>query len=234
LHNIGVSSLAKLRDNLPELKRAWFAALSLTTFFCAPAFAVLAVTGSDFAVVLLGAKWAPAGPLLCVFAIRGITNSVERTMGWLHIVAGRSDRWTRWGVFSAVCHLVALAAGLPFGAMGVAGAYTIVMFGLFVPALAYAGQPVGIGARDVLSATGPHIVAAMVVVALGLLLRQEFLLSFSEFGRIVVAAPVCLAAYLAIVLVVFRTTGPLKLASSLLNDVVPLRRWVDSRLTPRS
>ena len=225
LHNIGVSSLTKLRDNMAELKRSWSAALSSMTFFCAPAFAVLAVTGQDFAVLLLGQKWAPAGPLLCVFAIRGIANCVERTLGWLHVVAGRADRWSRWGVFSAVFHLLALAAGLPFGAMGVAVAYTVAMFCLFVPALVYAGQPIGIGVRDVLAATGPQMISALIAVAFGLAMQQLFLLDLSELARLVVSIPICVATYLMIVLGVFRMTGPLKLASSMLQDFGPLKRW---------
>ena len=224
IHNIGVSSLSKLRGNdVPELRRSWSAALSSLTFFCAPTFAVLAVTGQDLVVILLGQKWAPAGPLLCVFAIRGIANSVERTMGWLHVVAGRSDRWMRWGVFSAACHLVALMAGLPFGAMGVAIAYTVAMFCLFVPALVYSGRPIGIGVNDVLSATAPQMASAVIAVAVGLAMRRLFLLESSELLRLIVSIPVCLTIYATIVLGVFRLTAPLKLASSLVRDFTPLK-----------
>ena len=62
-------------------------------------------------------------------------------MGWLHVAAGRADRWMRWGVYSAIVQLLALAVGLPFGVTGVAVAYAIAMFGLFVPALVYSGRP---------------------------------------------------------------------------------------------
>ena len=161
LHNVAVSGLSKLRNDLDELRRSWSTALSTVSFVSAAAFAGLAVTGQDFVVILLGEKWAPAGPLLCLFAVRGIAHGSERTLGWLHVVAGRSDRWARWGVFSAVCQLASLAAGLPFGPIGVASAYAIVMFALFVPALAYSGRPLGVGLRDVLAAVGPQTVAAL-------------------------------------------------------------------------
>ena len=98
LHNVAVSSLSKLRDNLAELKRSWAAALSTLSFISAAAFAGLAVTGQDFVVMLLGEKWVPVGPLLCIFAVRGIAQGTERTLGWLQVVAGRSDRWMRWGL----------------------------------------------------------------------------------------------------------------------------------------
>jgi PST family polysaccharide transporter len=218
-HNIGVSALTKLRDNAEEFKRSWFAALSSLTFFSAPAFALLAITGQDLVVILLGPKWAPAGPLLSVFALRGIPNCVERTMGWLHVVAGRSDRWMRWGIFSAACQLIALAAGLPFGAMGVAVAYTVAMFALFIPALVYAGSPLGIGAREVLSATGPQMASAIVTVVVGMTIQRLFFLEFSEVARFVMAIPIGAATYLALIVGVFRMTAPLKLAASLVRDL---------------
>ena len=223
LHNIAASGLSKLRNNVDELKRSWTAALSSLSFVSSAAFAVLAVTGQDFVVILLGPKWAPAGPLLCIFAVRGIAHSIERTMGWIHVAAGRSDRWMRWGVFSALFQLLALAAGLPFGVLGVAIAYTIAMLGLFLPALVYAGRPVGIGARDVLQAVGPQTAGGLVAVALGLLVQQESLADFTPLVRFLVSVPICLAAYVTVVVGVFKVTGPLWLAVSVLRNLGPMQ-----------
>ena len=225
LHNIAVSGLSKLRGNLDELKRSWATALSSLTFFSSMAFAMLAVTGQDFVVILLGPKWAPAGPLLCILAVKGIAQSVERTMGWIHVAAGRSDRWMRWGIFSAVCQLVALGVGLPFGITGVAIAYVIATFGLFVPALAYAGSPVGIDSKDVLRAVGAPMTSALIVVAFGFGLQQLLLGGFSPLTRFLVSAPFCLAAYLAVVVGVFRITDPLRLAFSLVREFGPVQ-WL--------
>src|SRR5262245_6139337 len=218
LHNIASSSLSKLRDDLGELRRSWASALSLTSFVSAAVFATLAVTGQDFVVLLLGQRWAPAGPLLCVFAVRGIANSVERTLGWLHVVAGRPDRWVQWGIFSAGCHLLALIIGLPYGAMGVAVAYTVAIFCLFVPALVYGGSPIGIGVRDVLSATAAQMGSALIATTIALTIQRVFLSEVPELLRLIVSIPMCAVTYLLIVLGVFRITEPLKLASTLLHD----------------
>ena len=229
LHNIAVSGLSKLRGNLDELKRSWAMALSSLTFFSSMAFAMLAVTGQDFVVILLGTKWAPAGPLLCILAVKGIAQSVERTMGWIHVAAGRSDRWMRWGIFSAVCQLVALGVGLPFGITGVAIAYVIATFGLFVPALAYAGSPVGIDSKDVLRAVGAPMTSALIVVAFGFGLQQLLLSGFSPLVRFLISAPFCLATYLAVVVGVFRITDPLRLAFSLVREFGPLQSLFGSK-----
>jgi PST family polysaccharide transporter len=192
LHGVAVASLSKLRDSVDELRRSWAAALSMLSFVASLGFAVLAVTGQDFVVILLGQKWAPAGPLICIFAVRGIAHVIERTLGWLHVAAGRSDRWMRWGLLSAVVQLAAVLAGLPFGPVGVAAAHTVATFCLFVPALAYSGQPLGIGAKDVLRAVGPQTVAALATVAFGYTVQNLFFLDFSELTRLVCSALVCL------------------------------------------
>ena len=223
LHNIAVSGLSKLRNDPDELKRSWAVALSSLAFFSSAAFAVLAVTGQDFVVILLGSKWTPAGPLLCILAVRGITQSVERTMGWLHVPTGRSDRWMKWGVFSAICQLLALFAGLPFGPTGVAITYTIATFCLFVPALAYAGRPLGINVADVLRAVGPQIASGLIVVAFGFTLQQLFLTGLSPIPRFLISVPVCTCAFIVVAAGVFRVTGPLRLAFSLFRNFSSVR-----------
>ena len=112
LHTVATTSLTKLREDVDELRRSWATALSSLSFFAMPAFGILAVTAPDVVVLLLGEKWAPAGWLLSIFAFRGIAHIVERTLGWLHVAAGRSDRWLRWGVASSVVQLG--RAGLRF------------------------------------------------------------------------------------------------------------------------
>lgn len=228
-HNIAATMLSKLRGDLAALKRAWETALSTLSFFSAPAFAILAVIGQDFVVLLLGPKWAPAGPLLCIFAVRGIAQCIERTMGWLHVAAGRADRWMRWGVYGTGVQLLALAAGLPFGVTGVATAYAVAMFGLFVPALVYSGRPVGIHVNDVLRAVGPQTIGGLVAAAAGFFVQLEWLADLSPFLRIFVSGMICLLTYLAVVVGLFRITAPLQLAFSVLHDIRGFRTPAGSR-----
>ena len=93
-------------------------------------------------MLLLGQKWAPAGPLLCIFAVQrhrpqrrthdGLASRRSRTRRPLDAV-GRLQRG-----FASCWHW---SPALPFGVTGVAIAYTIAMFGLFVPALVLRRTP---------------------------------------------------------------------------------------------
>lgn len=215
LHTVATATLSRLRGDLDELKRSWSNALSALTYFAAPAFAVLAVTGHDLVVVVLGGRWADAGLILSVLALRGPAHVVERTLGWLHIAAGRPDRWRRWGFVNLVAMAVALFCGLPFGAVGVASAYVIVTYLLFLPAITYAGRPVGIAASDVAKATGPAIAAALGIAAFGFLLRYTVLSETTPLVRVLLLSASCGVAYLAIMTLGFRMTKPLITAKSL-------------------
>jgi hypothetical protein len=97
------------------------------------------------------------------------------------------------------------------------------MFGLFVPALVYAGHPLGIGTKDVLRAAGPQTAAALVAAALGFTVQEVLLVDFSPLARFFVSAPICLTIYLAVVVRIFKVTSPLQLAFSLLRDFGPIR-----------
>jgi PST family polysaccharide transporter len=124
----------------------------------------------------------------------------------------------RWGFFSAICQLAAVFAGIPFGLAGVATAHAIATFCLFVPALAYAGRPVGIDAKDVLRAVGPQLVAALCTVAIGFTMQRLFLSDCSQLTRFALSVLICVAIYLTLAVGVFKITRPLRLVFSLLRD----------------
>jgi PST family polysaccharide transporter len=221
LHQVAVSSLSKLQHDRVELRRAWAKALSSLAFVAMPAFGILAVSSSDLIVFVLGDKWVQSGALLSVLALRGMAQSVERTLGWLHVAAARTDRWLRWGIVATCFQLGALLCGLPFGPFGVVWAHVLATYVLFVPAIAFSGWPVGIGARDVIATVGPQLISALAATGLGFALRASVLVGVDPITRMAVLVVVCLAAYLAMVVAVFRVTAPLQVTLSLGAEFLP-------------
>ncbi len=221
LHNVATATLSKLRSDGETLKRAWSTAISSLAYFAAPAFAILAVVGHDLVVVLLGRKWEAAGAILSVLALRGPAHVVERTLGWLHVTAGRPERWRHWGVFNCAATVVALLCGLPFGAIGVAAAYAVLTTLLSVPAIVYAGKPLGIGIGDVLRAVGRQIGVALGIAAFGFAVRFSLLEHTAPLARLFILSGLCGGVYLAIMTLGFRMTKPLSVAASLVRRRTP-------------
>jgi PST family polysaccharide transporter len=223
LHRVAISSLSKARDDAKELYRLWSKALSTLVFFGMPAFGILAVTSQDLIVLLIGSKWAHAGALLSILALRGIPHTVERTLGWLHMTAGRTDRYLRWGLIGTGAQLVALLCGLPFGATGIVIAYVICTFILFVPAIAYAGQPLGIGARDVIKVVWKPLAASLTAVAVGFALRYSVLADSSSIARMLLLILAYGGVYLGIVVGLLGMWTPITVVMTLVRDVLPAR-----------
>src|ERR1700723_972253 len=223
LHNVATATLSKLREDLDALKRAWSTALSSLAFFAAPAFAVLSVVGQDLVMLLLGSKWRTAGTILSVLALRGPGQVVANTHSWLHVAAGRPDRWRHWGVLNCGFTIIALLCGLRYGAIGVAASYAVLVYITMLPAILYAGQPLGIRTKDVLLTVGPQVTCALATAAFGFALREMLFAGTSMLVRLIVLCFLCSAFYLAVMVLGFRMTKPLAVAASLLH-----RRVADS------
>src|ERR1700722_90340 len=161
VHTVGSAALSKLQSNPAALRQKFQMALSTLAFYIMPMAAILSVTAKDVTGILLGQKWHAAGVLLRVIALRGIFSVIESAQGWLHLSIVRADRWKNWGFILLGVMTVAAAAGLPFGPIGVAAAGVIASVATALPAVVYAGRPIGIGATVVIRAVGPQLIGAL-------------------------------------------------------------------------
>jgi PST family polysaccharide transporter len=220
LHTVGSAALSKLQSNPTALCQKYEAALSAVAFFVMPTAAILSVTAEDLTVMLLGEKWRTAGSLLSIIALRGIFQVVEGSQGWLHLSIGRADRWRNWGIVTAFVQVVAVLGGLPFGTKGVAVAVVLASLVIAVPSISYAGRPIGIGAALVIRAVGPQLIGAISTAAAGWWLQMTTLTDYSSFLRMFLTAGFCTGIYLVIVVGVFRLTGPIKVAGSVIQDLL--------------
>jgi len=223
MHAVGSSALSKLQSNPAALRQKYEAALSMLAFFVMPIAAILSVTAEDLTIILLGEKWRVAGSLLSIIALRGIFNVVEASQGWLHLSIGRADRWQNWGLVSLVVQVVAVLAGLPFGARGVAIAAVTASLVIALPSIIYAGRPIGIGAALVIRAVGPQLIGALSAAALGWWLQTALLTEYSSLVRIVLSGGFCASVYLAVVVGLFRLNEPIRVASAVVGDLIGKR-----------
>ena len=68
LHGVGSASLSKLRSHPDALRQKYEATISMLAFFVMPAAAIVAVTGQDVTVFLLGETWRSSGLILSITA----------------------------------------------------------------------------------------------------------------------------------------------------------------------
>ena len=220
LHGVGSSGLSKLRSDPRALQQKYEATLSAMAFFVMPTAVALSVTGQDVTVLLLGEAWRNSGLLLSIMALRGVVEFIEMSQGWLHVSSGRADRWKNWGFVSAGIRVIAILAGLPFGAEGVVIALVVAGWLLAFPSVIYAGRPLGISAALVMRAVGAPLLGAIIAGAAGWWLQSIFFAELSSIVRIFLSTGLCASIYLLIVVGVLRITEPIMIVSRLVQDFV--------------
>jgi len=219
-HTVASAALSKLQSDPAALRQKYEAALCMLAFFVMPAAAILSVAAEDLTVILLGEKWRMAGSLLSILALRGIFQVVEGSQGWLHLSVGRADRWRNWGIVSAAVQTVAVLGGLPFGVKGVAVAMVVASLLIALPSIIYAGRPIGVGAALVIRAVGAQLIGAISAAVGGWWLQMEALTNYPSLARVLLLGGFCTCIYLAIVVGLFRLVEPIKVASSIVHDLL--------------
>ena len=72
---------------------------------------------------LLGARWAPAAPILAWLTLVALHRPISMTMNFVFVSQGRTQGYVLWSLFNVTTSLAAFAIGLHWGAVGVAAAY---------------------------------------------------------------------------------------------------------------
>jgi lipopolysaccharide exporter len=129
---------AKLQDDRPRLREAYFKALQVTI---APAFmlvGLLFALGPDLVRAILGEKWLPMVSAMKILALAGTARAILVTIGDLTAGIGRPQTHTglesvRLLVMAALVVPLTLAYGLP-------GASAAVLAGLVVPLVGFAAS----------------------------------------------------------------------------------------------
>ncbi len=96
-------------------------------------------------------------------------------------------------------------------------------FLLFVPAIGYAGAPLGIKPFDVVTVVGRQMTGALGAAALAFILRFTLLNELHPIIRSAVLIMVYCSAYLLLVVGLFRVKTPIRVALSLIIDFLPAR-----------
>jgi PST family polysaccharide transporter len=227
LNAVAIPTLSRLAGDPPRYRRYVLRALAPVAFLGMGIGACLTIVGKDLILLLLGQRWEESGRIFTVFAPGIGALLIYLTYIWIHLSIGRPDRLFRWGLFELSVFGLLFFVGLKWGAKGVAAAWLTGSSILSIPAIWYAGQPVGLEIGSVARAIWRYVLAsALAGVATALIVRGGTagqLLALGLLGRIVIASLLFGVLYLVAVVIVHGGFAPLYEAARILHDLVPER-----------
>ncbi|WP_251961521.1 MOP flippase family protein [Salinibacter ruber] len=171
-------SLSTIQDDADRVKKVYMRAtrsIALVTF---PMMLGLLATSKSAVIAVFGSQWAGMIPILRVFCILGLVQSIGTLIGNLFLSQGRSDLMLRVSLVVKAWMIGAIIFGIQWGVMGVAVCYTIASLTALYPETRYGGGLVGLTFGELIYDLGGIFACAAVmggaVFALGLALPSEW------------------------------------------------------------
>jgi PST family polysaccharide transporter len=133
--NVMFPAFSAIQKDVERVKDMYLKSISIISLVTFPLTLGLLAVSQSFVLALFGDKWAEMIPILQVFCLLGLIQSIGTTVGWIYQSQGRTDIMFRWGLVSGSIFIISFIVGLRWGALGVAVAYTVANFLLWYPSL---------------------------------------------------------------------------------------------------
>ena len=227
---VALPTLSRLAGDREKYSHYLLRSLAILAFVGMGLGALFTLIGRDLILVMLGPRWAESGRIFTLFGPGIGAMFISGTWSWVHISIGRADRCLRWGivefVLTAACFLVAL----PWGAKGIAFAWTASIWILSVPAFWYAGKPINVGAAAFIKSVWRCVLAAAIAGCGTAFIISRF--SWRAFSldaldailRILGTTVLFSSCYLVAIVVLHGGLEPLQLVTRLIPEFLPGKR----------
>lgn len=225
-----VSALSRMDRDSVEFRRHLLSALTVMAFAGMGLAADLTLVGKDLIRLLLGPGWEESGRIFTFFGPGIGTMIVYYLHGWIHLSIGRPDRWFRWGLVEFVVTVSLFVVGLHWGPVGVATAWTASYSLLMIPAIWYAGQPIGLTLGVLRATIWKYIVASLLAGFSTVLIIRAIPPLFAAPGavgaavRIGAVSLVLGVLYLSAIVLLHRSLKPIYQMFRLLREMTGWRR----------
>lgn len=226
LSKVALATFSRMTDDFERYRYNYLKMISFLAFITMLFSVVTTITATDIVVLLMGSHWSSSGLILTVLGPSIGVGILYRTNGWLHLSLGTPERWFRWSVVAFCVTAIMLFAGVQYGAIGVAVAYSASFFVLLAPGLWYAGRPIELKFSSILSVTWRYFVCAFAATLLCwyiLYLNKPASGLFSGlniFLRIIASTGLCTSLYLAMIIVLYQSISPITDFYTILREII--------------
>jgi PST family polysaccharide transporter len=227
---LAFSALSRLQNDSVRLRSYFLKGFSLVLELTLPTTITCALFADDVVRVLLGPKWQASTEIVRLLAPTIAVIAVINPMGWLIYSLGLALRSLKIALVFAPIMILGCVLGLPYGAAGVAFAYSAVMVLWVVPHVAWCVHGTAIFLRDVAATVIRPLACGVVAGAIGYDVRLMCCDFLSPLLRLVLESGVLAVTFFA-VLVFMAGQQPLyaELLRGLVGEGGFRRRWVPRR-----
>ncbi|MFN2577917.1 MAG: lipopolysaccharide biosynthesis protein [Pyrinomonadaceae bacterium] len=172
LLSVAVPALSRLTDTPERYRAAYLRVLEKIAMVTMPGVVFMIATSDWLVLFLLGPQWRDTGRIFMLLGVAAVIQPATRTVLWLFTTQGRAREMFLWGIISSAIAVASIVAGLPWGAIGVAGAYAATDVVVTTPLLFwFAGRRGPVKTYDFYRTVAPAGCAALCSLAVLLISR---------------------------------------------------------------
>jgi O-antigen/teichoic acid export membrane protein len=194
---VAIPALSRLQND-PEGFREFFRkVLSVITFVTFPLIAWMIVCRQEIVLLILGPQWEGAIRIFGILAISAFFQPIGNITGILYVTLGRTKRMFKWGLMSSSWLVLSFLVGLPYGAIGVALAYSIAMALMTLPLIMYAISGTFLRLKDYYDGIKYSLLSTALIASIGVLVQFSLANDVSSWLSLGVTSAAMLFAYVA-------------------------------------
>lgn len=203
LASVALPALARTQSEPARFARFFLGGVQAIASLCVPLVVIVALFADEVVRLWLGPGWEESAHLFRLLAVAAALGAINNPVGWLLVALGHTRRYRQLGFRNSAVIVSSFALGLPYGAEGVALAYSVATAALFLPTWWFVlrGTPVALGRLGLTLV--PPIVSTLLAAAAALALRAVTT-DLSGAARSTLAVAVFAAVYVVVLLAGFR------------------------------
>jgi PST family polysaccharide transporter len=170
---VAIPALSRLQNDPKQFRAFFIKILSIICFATFPFIAWMIVCREEIILIFLGDQWEDAIPIFAVLAFSAFFQPIGNITGSLYIALGRTKRMFKWGLMGCSWIVASFLVGLPYGALGVAVAYSAAIAIISFPLIWYAIQGTSIKFIDFYKAMRNPTLSTVAAVTCGILMKTS-------------------------------------------------------------
>lgn len=115
LSRVMFPALSKVQQDKARVKGIYLRAIATIALLTFPMMLGLLVVADHFVLALYGPQWAAVIPILQIFCLLGMLQSLGTTVGWIYTSQGRTDWMFRWGIGAGIILIASIVIGVWIG-----------------------------------------------------------------------------------------------------------------------
>jgi O-antigen/teichoic acid export membrane protein len=164
-------ALSMIQHDKQLVREAYISANRYIAVISFPLMVWVLVTAPQLILVIYGPKWISVVPLIQIFALAAIEQSIGGNVSWIFLSQGRTDVLFKVGIVTAITVVISFFVGLRWGVEGVVIAYTISIYLLAYPVFAIAFRLIDMKVKYALATLWSVTLAALTLGIVAFLLR---------------------------------------------------------------